>query len=61
MNAKEKIRNDVLVCMRLHLNREQMSILDEVLVKVLQDVEVTEQLNVICRRLKSFCCLSKSH
>lgn len=42
MNAKEKIRNDILVSLRLHLNREQMSILDEVIVRVLQDVEVVE-------------------
>lgn len=40
MNEKERIRNDVLISMRVHLSKEQMAILDEVLVKVLQDVEV---------------------
>lgn len=42
MNTKERVRNDILVGMRIHLDTCTMSILDAVMVKAMQNVEMTE-------------------
>ena len=42
MNAKEKVRNDILVGMGMHLDSCTMTILDAIIVKAIQDVEMTE-------------------
>ena len=42
MNIKEKVRNDILVGMNMHLNNCTMAILDAVIVKAVQNVEMTE-------------------
>ena len=42
MNAKEKLKNDILVGMRLYLDVTTMAILEAVIVKAVQSIEVTE-------------------
>ncbi len=42
MNAKERVRNDILVGMKLHLDACTMAILDAVIVKAVQNVEITD-------------------
>lgn len=42
MEAKEKVRNDILVGMRVHLDSCAMAILDATIVKAIQNVEMTE-------------------
>lgn len=42
MNTKERVRNDILVGMRMHLDTCTMAILDAVIVKAVQNVEMTE-------------------
>ena len=43
MNAKEKVRNDILVGMNMHLDNCTMAILDAVIVKAVQNIEMTER------------------
>ncbi len=42
MNMKEKVRNDILVGMQIHLDACTMAILDAVIVKAIQNVEMME-------------------
>lgn len=42
MNTKERVRNDILVGMKMHLDTCTMAILDAVIVKAVQNVEMTE-------------------
>lgn len=42
MNAKEKLKNDILVGMRTHLDINQMSILEAVIANAIKDLEITE-------------------
>ncbi len=42
MNTKEKVKNEILVGMKLHLDTCTMAILDAVIVKAVQNVEITE-------------------
>lgn len=42
MNTKERVRNDILVGMRMHLDTCTMAILDAVIIKAVQNVEMTE-------------------
>ena len=42
MNTKERVRNDILVAMRMYLDTCTMMVLDAVLVKAIQNVEMTE-------------------
>ncbi|MDE6052448.1 MAG: tyrosine-type recombinase/integrase [Lachnospiraceae bacterium] len=42
MNTKEKVRNDILVGMQMHLDACTMAILDAIIVKAVQNVEMTE-------------------
>lgn len=42
MNAKERVRNDILVGMRMHLDACTMQILDAIIIKTIQNVEMTE-------------------
>ena len=42
MNTKERVRNDIIVAMRMHLDTCTMAVLDAVLVKAIQNVEMTE-------------------
>ena len=42
MTAKEKVRNDVLLQMRNHVDFQELNILENVLTKVLAGVEVIE-------------------
>ena len=42
MNTKERVRNDILVGMNMHLDTCTMAILDAVIVKAIQNVEMTE-------------------
>ncbi len=42
MDTKERVRNDILVGMQMHLDACTMSILDAVIVKVVQNVEMIE-------------------
>lgn len=42
MNAKEKLKNDILVGMRMYLDVTTMAILETVIVKAVQNIEMTE-------------------
>lgn len=42
MDTKERVRNDILVGMNMHLDACNMAILDAVIVKAVQNVEMTE-------------------
>ena len=42
MNTKERVKNDILIGMRMHLDTCTMQILDAVIVKAVQNVEKTE-------------------
>ena len=42
MTAKERVRNDVLLQMRNHVDFQELNILENVLTKVLAGVEVIE-------------------
>lgn len=42
MNTKERVRNDILVGMQMHLDTCTMAILDAVIVKAVQNVDMTE-------------------
>lgn len=42
MNTKERVRNDILVGMRMHLDACTMQILDAIIIKTMQNVEMTE-------------------
>ena len=42
MNIKERVKNDILIGMRMHLDTCTMQILDAVIVKAVQNVEMTE-------------------
>lgn len=42
MNTKERVKNEILVGMKLHLDTCTMAILDAVIVKAVQNVEITE-------------------
>lgn len=42
MNIKERVKNDILVGMNMHLDTCTMAILDAVIVKAVQNVEMTE-------------------
>lgn len=42
MNTKERVRNDILVGMRMHLDTCTMQVLDAIIVKAIQNVEMTE-------------------
>ncbi len=42
MDTKERVRNDILVGMNMHLDACTMAILDAVIVKAVQNVEMTE-------------------
>ncbi len=42
MNTKERVRSDILVGMKMHLDTCTMAILDAVIVKTVQNVEMTE-------------------
>lgn len=42
MNAKEKLKNEILVGMRVYLDVTTMAILEAVIVKAVQNVEITE-------------------
>lgn len=42
MNTKERVRNDILVGMRMHLDTCTMQILDAIIVKAIQNVEMME-------------------
>lgn len=42
MNTKERVRNDILVGMGMHLDTCTMAILDAVIVKAVQNVDMTE-------------------
>ncbi len=42
MNTKERVRNDILVGMKMYLDSCTMAILDAVIVKAVQNVEMTE-------------------
>ena len=42
MNAKEKLKNDILVGMRIYLEATTMAILEAVIVKAVQNIEVVE-------------------
>lgn len=42
MNTKERVRNDILVGMKMHLDICTMAVLDAVIVKAVQNVEMTE-------------------
>lgn len=42
MNTKEKLKNDILVGMRMYLDVTTMAILEAVIVKAVQNVEMTE-------------------
>lgn len=41
MNTKEKLKNDILVGMRMFLDANNMNILESVIVKAIQNVEIT--------------------
>lgn len=42
MNVKEKMKNDILVGMRMYLDATTMAILETVIVKAVQNIEMTE-------------------
>ena len=42
MNTKERVRNDIMVGMRMHLDTCTMQILDAVIIKAIQNVEMSE-------------------
>lgn len=42
MNTEERVRNDILVGMNMHLDSCTMAILDAVIVKAIQNIEMTE-------------------
>lgn len=42
MNAKEKLKNDILVGMRMYLDATVMAILESVIVQAVQNIEITE-------------------
>lgn len=42
MNSKEKLKNDILVGMRTHLDINQISILEAVIANAIKDLEITE-------------------
>lgn len=42
MNAKEKLKNDILVGMRVHLDATTSAILEAIIVKSVQNIEITE-------------------
>ena len=42
MNTKERVKNDILVGMRMHLDNCTMGILDAVIIKAIQNVEMEE-------------------
>lgn len=42
MNTKERVRNDILVGMKMHLDTCTMQILDAIIVKAIQNVEMAE-------------------
>ena len=42
MNAKEKLRNDILTDMRVHMDTNTLSILEKVLIQVFQGLEITK-------------------
>ena len=42
MNTKEKLKNDILVGMRMYLDPTTMAILEAVIVRAVQNVEMTE-------------------
>lgn len=42
MNTKERVRNDILVGMKMYLDSCTMAILDAVIVKAVQNMEMTE-------------------
>lgn len=42
MNAKEKLKNDILVGMRVHLDAATSAILEAIIVKSVQNIEITE-------------------
>ena len=42
MNAKEKLRNDILTDMRVHMDTNTLLILEKVLVQVFQGLEITK-------------------
>ena len=42
MNVKEKLKNDILVGMRMYLDVTAMAILETVIVKAVQNIEMTE-------------------
>lgn len=43
MNVKEKLKNDILVGMRMYLDVTTMAILENVIVKAMKDIEMTAQ------------------
>ncbi len=42
MNAKEKLKNDILVGMRVHLDVTTYAILEAVIVKAIQNLDVID-------------------
>lgn len=42
MNTKERVKNDILVGMNMHLDSCTMAILDAVIIKAVQNIEMTE-------------------
>ena len=50
MNTKERVRNDILVGMRMHLDTCTMSILDAIIIKAVQNVEMMESVTLPATR-----------
>ena len=43
MTCKDRLKNDIIVKMRLYLDTTQMSVLEAVIVQVTRNLDITEQ------------------